>query len=198
MGKIIIIVLSSYFLGSISASYFLGKILTKKDIRQHGSGNVGATNALRVFGPKIAAVSFIYDIFKGVAAVIIGNQLLGDNGALIGGVSAVIGHNYPVFLGFKGGKGVATTLAVVLAINPLVASICIGVGLLIIIRSKYVSLGAVVGMALLPIVGLVLVQPFDVNFFVFSLFLGAMSIYRHKGNITRLLNGNESKLGEKA
>lgn len=198
MGKIIIIVLSSYLLGSISASYFLGKILTKKDIRQHGSGNVGATNALRVFGPKIAAVSFIYDIFKGVAAVIIGNQLLGDNGALIGGVSAVIGHNYPVFLGFKGGKGVATTLAVVLAINPLVASICIGVGLLIIIRSKYVSLGAVVGMALLPIVGLVLVQPFDVNFFVFSLFLGAMSIYRHKGNITRLLNGNESKLGEKA
>lgn len=198
MGKIIIIVLSSYLLGSISASYFLGKILTKKDIRQHGSGNVGATNALRVFGPKIAAVSFIYDILKGVAAVIIGNQLLGDNGALIGGVSAVIGHNYPVFLGFKGGKGVATTLAVVLAINPLVASICIGVGLLIIIRSKYVSLGAVVGMALLPIVGLVLVQPFDVNFFVFSLFLGAMSIYRHKGNITRLLNGNESKLGEKA
>lgn len=198
MEKIIIIALSSYLLGSISASYFLGKIFTRKDIRQHGSGNVGATNALRVFGPKIAAVSFVYDILKGVAAVIIGNQLLGDNGALIGGVCAVIGHNYPVFLGFKGGKGVATTLAVVLAINPLVASICIGVGLIIIIRSKYVSLGAVVGMALLPIVGLILVQPFDVNFFVFSLFLGAMSIYRHKGNINRLLNGNESKLGEKA
>lgn len=198
MGKIIVIALSSYLLGSISASYILGRIFARKDIRKHGSGNAGATNALRVFGAKIAAFSFAFDVFKGIAAVLIGNYLLGSNGALIGGAFAVIGHNYSVLLGFKGGKGVATTLAVIMTIEPVVGIICMIVGLIIIIKSRYVSLGAVIGMTLLPIVGLALVRPFDVNFLAFTLFLGVMSIYRHRGNIRRLLSGNESKIGEKA
>ena len=197
MQKIVIIIISSYLLGSISASYILGKILANKDIRNHGSGNPGATNTLRVFGPKIAIICLVFDILKGVGAVIIGGQFLGYHGMLIGGICSVIGHNYPVFLRFKGGKGVATTLAVNLVIQPLVATICIVIGLIIIIKSRYVSLGAVIGMILLPIFGVILIRPFDINFLAFTLFLSTMSIYRHRGNIRRLLKGKESKLGEK-
>ncbi len=197
MQQIVLIIIFSYLLGSISASYILGKIVVNKDIRNHGSGNAGATNALRVFGPRIAIISLLFDILKGVGAVIIGNQLLGYHGMLIGGICSVIGHNYPIFLRFKGGKGVATTLAVSLFTQPLVAVICIVIGVIIIIKSRYVSLGAVIGMILLPIVGVILIRPFDINFLAFTLLLSTMSIYRHRGNIRRLLKGKESKLGEK-
>ncbi|WP_202711217.1 glycerol-3-phosphate 1-O-acyltransferase PlsY [Sporosalibacterium faouarense] len=198
MLDVIIIILIGYLLGSFASSFFLGKMFKKIDIREHGSGNAGATNALRVFGAKLAAITFILDILKGVVAVIIGRYILGESGALIAGVSAVIGHNWPVFLGFKGGKGVATTIAIVMAIEPIIAIISVLIGLIVIIRSKYVSLGSITGMAVLPIVSLIIIRPFDIKFFVFALVLGLMSIYRHRSNIKRLLKGNESKIGQKA
>ncbi|MTI47763.1 MAG: glycerol-3-phosphate 1-O-acyltransferase PlsY [Firmicutes bacterium] len=198
MLDVIIIILIGYLLGSFASSFFLGKIFKKIDIREHGSGNAGATNALRVFGAKLAAITFILDILKGVVAVIIGRYILGESGALIAGVSAVIGHNWPVLLGFKGGKGVATTIAIVMAIEPIIAIISVLIGLIVIIRSKYVSLGSITGMAVLPIVSLIIIRPFDIKFFVFALVLGLMSIYRHRSNIKRLLKGNESKIGQKA
>ncbi len=198
MLKIILVILIGYFLGNISSSYYLGKILGKKDIREHGSGNAGTTNALRVFGAKIAVITLIFDILKGAIAILIGSYILGDTGAIIGGLCAVIGHDWPVLLGFKGGKGIATTIAVVIAIEPIVAIICIIIGVLLIIKTKYVSLGSVVGMSLLPIVSIVVLRPFDLRFFMFALALSVIAIYKHRGNISRLLKGKESKLGHKA
>lgn len=198
MQEVIVTIIIGYLLGSFASSYFLGKIFRNTDVRNHGSGNAGATNALRVFGVKLAAATFALDILKGVIAVIIGSHLLGKDGAMLGGVCAVIGHNWPIFLGFKGGKGVATTVAVILGVEPLVGIIAILIGLIIIFKTKYVSLGSVCGMALLPIIGLIVIRPFDWKLLVFTLFLSLMSIYRHRGNIKRLLSGSESKIGEKA
>ncbi|MTI67627.1 MAG: glycerol-3-phosphate 1-O-acyltransferase PlsY [Firmicutes bacterium] len=198
MGKLIILILVSYLLGNISTSYILGRIIEKKDIRNHGSKNAGATNALRVFGVKLAASTFLGDALKGVVAVIIGNYILGSSGMLIGAIFAVIGHNWPAFLKFKGGKGIATTIGVVLAINPLLAIISIIIGLIIIIKTKYVSLGSIIAMGILPLLGLIVVRPFDKKFLIFTLILSIMAIYRHKTNIERLVKGSESKIGEKA
>lgn len=198
MFNIIAVILIGYGLGNFATSYILGKAFKKTDIRMHGSGNAGATNALRVFGVKLAAATFVIDAFKGVLAVIIGRLILGDIGGLIGGVFVVVGHNWPVILKFKGGKGIASTIGVVLTINYQIALICIVVGLVLVIITKYVSLGSITAMSLLPILVVVMVKPFDVNFFIFAVILTAMAIYRHRSNIKRLIDGNESKLGQKA
>ncbi len=198
MFEIITVILIGYGVGNFATSYILGKIFKKTDIRKHGSGNAGATNALRVFGVKLAAATFVIDALKGALAVIIGRLILGDIGGLIGGVFVVVGHNWPVILKFKGGKGIASTIGVVTTINYQIALICIIVGLVIVIKTRYVSLGSITAIALLPILSAVMVKPFDFHFFIFSLILAAMAIFRHRSNIIRLLNGNESKLGQKA
>ncbi len=198
MFSILAVILISYGVGNFATSYILGKIFKKTDIRKHGSGNAGATNALRVFGVKLAAATFVIDALKGVLGVIIGRMILGDVGGLIGGIFVVVGHNWPVILKFKGGKGIASTIGVVTTINYHIALICIIAGLLIVIKTKYVSLGSIIAISLLPILSIVMIRPFDFNFFIFSLILAAMAILRHRSNIIRLLNGNESKLGQKA
>jgi glycerol-3-phosphate acyltransferase PlsY len=192
-----LVIVIGYLFGNFATSFILGKLIENKDIRNYGSGNAGATNALRVFGVKIAAVTFLIDALKGVAAVLIGKSILGDNGALIAGISVVVGHNWPVFLKFKGGKGIASTIGVVLTVNFTLAIICIITGLIIVIKTKYVSLGSITAMALLPIIGLIVVRPFNIQFFIFTLVLSIMAIYRHKSNIKRLINGNENKIGQK-
>lgn len=198
MSGIIAVILIGYGLGNFATSYILGKVFKKTDIRKHGSGNAGATNALRVFGVKLAAATFVIDALKGVLAVIIGSLILGPVGGLIGGVSAVVGHNWPVILKFKGGKGIASTIGVVTTINYQIALICVIVGLLIVVKTKYVSLGSITAISLLPILTLIMIRPFDLNFFMFSLALAVMAIFRHRSNIKRLISGNESKLGQKA
>src|SRR5690554_4139407 len=115
--KVVLTVTVSYLLGCFSSAYFLGKMAKNIDIREYGSGNAGATNALRVMGKKIGALTFILDILKGIIAVIIGNKLLGLDGKLLAGIFVVLGHNFPVFLNFKGGKGVATSLGVLMMVN---------------------------------------------------------------------------------
>ncbi|SCG83534.1 glycerol-3-phosphate acyltransferase PlsY [Proteiniborus sp. DW1] len=198
MSDVIIVLFIGYGIGNFATSYILGKILKKTDIRKHGSGNAGATNALRVFGIKLAAATFVIDALKGVLAVIIGNSILGPLGGLIGGVSAVIGHNWPVVLKFKGGKGIASTIGVVATINYQIALVCVIIGLIIVVKTRYVSLGSIIAISLLPILSVIMIKPFDLNFFVFSLVLTAMAIFRHRSNIRRLINGNELKLGQKA
>ncbi|WP_352419932.1 glycerol-3-phosphate 1-O-acyltransferase PlsY [Proteiniborus sp.] len=198
MFNVIAVMIISYGLGNFATSYILGKVFKKTDIRKHGSGNAGATNALRVFGVKLAAATFVIDALKGVLAVIIGRLILGDVGGLIGGVFVVVGHNWPVLLKFKGGKGIASTIGVATTINYQIALICIVVGLVIVIITKYVSLGSITAISLLPILAVVMVRPFDFNFFIFCLILTSMAIFRHRSNIKRLINGNESKLGQKA
>lgn len=195
---ILLIMLISYSIGNFSTSYILGKLIKKTDIRTKGSGNAGATNALRVFGKKIAIVTFLLDALKGVIAVIIGQMILGYTGGLIAGVFAVIGHDFPIVLKFKGGKGIATTIGAATFINPIPAIIAIIIGLIIIIKTKYVSLGSVSAIALVPFIALLTVNPFDLKYILFLVSLSLLAIFRHKSNIKRLLNGEESKIGQKA
>ncbi|MGD9568452.1 MAG: glycerol-3-phosphate 1-O-acyltransferase PlsY [Sedimentibacter sp.] len=192
--KFIIIAIISYFLGNISFAYILGKIFAKKDVRDYGSGSAGATNALRTFGKKIGVMVFIGDVLKGVIAVILGRRLGGQNGAYLAGALVIIGHNWPVLLNFKGGKGVATTIGVMIFVNLYLTLICVVLGVIIIIITRMVSLGSIFGMALAPVVAIIFVRPFDFALLIFCIFIASMSIYRHKSNIKRLLEGKENKL----
>jgi glycerol-3-phosphate acyltransferase PlsY len=190
----IIIVVISYLLGNLSFAYLLGKIIMKKDVREYGSGNSGTTNAIRAFGAKIGVWVFIGDVLKGLVAVLIGNAINGEIGGYIAGAFVIIGHNWPALLNFKGGKGVATTIGVMLIINPILSLICFVIGLAIALVTRIVSLASIVGMSLAPIVLIIFFRPLDIQLFVFCLFVASMSIYRHKENIKRLLAGKESKL----
>lgn len=192
--KFILIAIISYLIGNISFAYILGKMFEKKDIREYGSGNAGATNALRTFGKKMGAMVLVGDALKGVAAVLIGRHFGGQDGAYVAGAFVIIGHNWPALLKFKGGKGVATTIGVMIIVNPFLTSICVVLGIIIIIITKTVSLGSVIGMALAPIVAVIFVRPFDLKLFIYCLFIAGMSIFRHRSNIKRLLEGKENKL----
>jgi len=189
-----IIAIISYFLGNISFAYILGKLYADKDVRDYGSGNAGTTNAMRTFGKKIGAMVFLGDVLKGVLAVIMGSKLGGQTGAYLAGACVIIGHNWPILLNFKGGKGVAATIGVMMIINPFLTSICAVLGAIIIAFTRTVSLGSIFGMALAPVVAIVFVKPFDTSLFIFCLFIASMSIYRHKSNIKRILEGKENKL----
>lgn len=191
----IIIIVIAYLIGNISTSFIIAKLMANVDIRSVGSGNAGSTNVLRTLGKKAAAITFLGDSLKGVAAVLIA-RFFGDHEyiQLFAGISVVIGHNWPAFLKFKGGKGIATTIGVVLAINYLVALICIAFGIIILIRSKYVSLASISAITIFPI----FLFFHSTEYFVFGLSLCILAIYRHRENIERLLKGTERKIGEKS
>jgi glycerol-3-phosphate acyltransferase PlsY len=150
--KYILLTIISYFIGNISFAYILGKIFAKKDVREYGSGNAGATNAFRTFGKKVGALVFLGDVLKGVSAVLLGRYLGGQTGAYIAGAFVIIGHNWPVLLSFKGGKGVATTIGVMLFVNAKLTLICVIIGVVIIVITRTVSLGSISGMGLAPFV----------------------------------------------
>ena len=196
----LIIIIIAYLLGNISTSYIVAKRLAGVDIRTQGSGNAGSTNVLRTLGKKAGALTFIGDVLKGLIAVLIGRFIAYSMNldqatcAYLAVVAVVLGHNYPAFLGFKGGKGVATSLGSMLGMNPIVALSCLGFFIIIVALTKYVSLGSVLGIALSPIIMIV-----NHNFkgFLVTLFLTISVIITHRANIKRLLNGTERKLGEK-
>lgn len=200
--KIFLVIIISYLLGNFQTSYLLGKIFMKTDIREFGSGNAGTTNALRVYGKNFAIATLVLDALKGAIAVLIGRYFLGELGAYLAGISVVLGHDWPIFLQFKGGKGIATTIGVGLAISPSVAIICIIIALLIIALTKYVSLGTMSAIVLWPILSYILMmlgrEVVNYRFLIFSSILALIAIYKHKANISRLLKGEESKFGSKA
>ena len=189
-----IAVLLSYFIGNFSTSMIVSKLWANIDIRKYGSGNAGSTNVLRTLGFKPALVTFIGDALKGILAVWIGGKIGGTDTALLCGIAAIIGHNWPVLFGFKGGKGIATSIGVGLAVNPIVAFICIVLGIMIVVKTKYVSLGSITAISLLPI--LFIFSGF--KYFLFGLVLALMAIFQHRQNIQRLLKGTESKIGQKS
>ena len=195
-----------YCIGCIETAYVVGRIW-QVDLRQHGSGNLGTTNALRVLGKKAGALVFIGDIMKSVIAFVICRAIFGSNLAgVYGSVGAVLGHNYPFYLKFKGGKGIAATAGLYLSLDPvmtLVAVVLFGgaVG-----ATRYVSLGSILVSIWLP-VGTILFgqqgkwglsQGHLYELYAITIFLCLMAIFRHRKNIGRLLNGTESKLGQKA
>lgn len=198
---VVLSVVIGYLLGSINASVVIGKTFYGKDIREYGSGNAGATNTLRTFGKPAAVAVFIVDFLKGIAACFIGQLLVGyiDNlgwaGIYLAGFAAVIGHNWPVFFGFRGGKGVLTSFAVILYISPVPALICLTVFIVIVVLTRYVSLGSIIGAIVWPVVSLFFKLP--ALLIAIAVLMSFLIVLRHKGNIKRLFDGTEKKLSFK-
>ena len=166
------------------------------DIREHGSRNAGATNVNRVLGSKPAVLALAIDLLKGVVAVVVGRHLGGgDVGAIIAGIVVVCGHNWPFVLNFKGGKGIATSLGVLLSLDIRVAMILLIAGIIIILTTRYVSLASVVCALCYPV--LVIAFGLSQEMIVFSVVISAFALVRHKDNIKRLLGGQESKVSIK-
>ncbi len=186
---------AGYLLGSISTgiiySHYLGS-----DIRTQGSKNAGATNMTRVHGFKEGAITFSGDCIKGILSVLIGRALLGQSGALIAGLFAVVGHNWPLYFGFRGGKGVATYMGVLVFTFPPVGIAAILLQLLTMKLSHYVSLSSIVLFLFSAIAVAIFYGLWPAG--VWAILLAAMGIWRHRGNIQRLKNGTESKIGHKA
>ena len=189
-----ILIIIAYLLGNFSTSFIVGKLMGNIDIRNHGSGNAGSTNVFRTLGLKAGLTAFIGDSIKGVLAVYLARRFGGDTVALIAGVAAIVGHNWPFVLKFKGGKGIATSIGVALMVHPSSALICIAIGVVILLVFKYVSLASVSAIALLPI----FLYSQGRDYFIFSVIISAMAIFRHRENIRRLFNGTERKITSKS
>lgn len=212
--QLVVVAIISYLLGSINLSIILGKLMGKGDIREQGSGNAGTTNTLRTLGKLPAAAVLIWDILKGVIAVLLAKAIISsgvndysadvigantDYAMAIAAIMAVLGHNFPIYFGFKGGKGVATSLGVIIAIEWPIALACAVFAIILIILTKMVSFGSVVVAILYPILTFCVGTAFT-NRWVYlglALLLAASVLIRHKGNIKRILNGTENKLGQK-
>lgn len=191
----IVVYVLSYLIGSFSSAYIIGKLFLKIDIRVHGSGNSGATNAVRVMGKKLGVLTFLLDFLKGIVAVGLGYLLLDYTGGLYAGIFVVIGHNWPFYLNFKGGKGVSTTIGALAMLNFPVALISVIVGVSIGFISKFVSLGSISFFIIVPIITLVKDGTSNIGFLILAITLGIIGIYRHKSNLEKLLNGTENKIG---
>ncbi|OMF20980.1 acyl-phosphate glycerol 3-phosphate acyltransferase [Paenibacillus sp. FSL H7-0331] len=190
-------ILIGYLLGSVSFSLLAGKLLKGIDIRNHGSGNAGATNTLRVLGVGPGVTVLLLDALKGVIAVMLGSWLGGGSSLLLVlcGVAAIAGHNWPIFYGFRGGKGIATTIGVMITLAFVPVLIAGAAAILVIAITRYVSLGSLLLTALLPI--FIWSMGFPMEIFIVSLILFVFAWYRHRSNIVKLLHGKENKLGAK-
>ncbi|MFV0518676.1 MAG: glycerol-3-phosphate 1-O-acyltransferase PlsY [Lachnospirales bacterium] len=193
----LICVLVGYAFGCLQTAYIFGKLLKGIDIREYGSGNAGTTNAIRVLGPKIGAVVFICDALKGVVAYIISYLIFKDfTVALYAGFGAVMGHNFPAQLGFRGGKGVATSLGVLLISDINSGIYILGIAIIIIIFTKYISLASI-SCASIYLVVAYFKHGFGEVFIIYAI-LVLLLLYRHRSNIKRLLSGTENKLSFKS
>lgn len=208
---VVITALIAYLIGSVNSSIIMSKAFFGTDIRASGSGNAGATNMLRTHGTKMAVATLICDVLKGVIAVFIGIIIerlsVSINGKIaaiflgnlkyIAGFFAVLGHNFPIFFQFKGGKGVSTCLGAMLVINPIVALIALIIAVILMATTKFVSLGSIVGAGIFPILLITFgfgkgeLEPVGI---FFAVLMAGLIIFRHRSNIKRLLNGTENKL----
>lgn len=211
MAAYIIVAIIAYLIGSVNFSILISKKMAGFDVREKGSGNAGTTNMLRSVGKKAAAITLICDILKGVVsiviAIIVGNIVKNlDREFLlqIAGIAVVIGHTFPIFFGFKGGKGVATSLGVLLMSNWQIGLICLVFALVLMALTRMVSLGSCGAAVLFPVLTLFINQHYTVLtegksgrvYFVYSVILAIIVLYNHRSNIKRILNGTENKLGK--
>ncbi len=204
----IIVGIIAYLLGSISFSIIISKKMAGFDIRKKGSGNAGTTNMLRSVGKKAAALTLLGDALKGVVAIlvaiIVGVIVKDIDKALlvqIAGIAVVVGHTFPIFFGFKGGKGVATSLGVLLMTNWKIGLICLVFALVLMVLTKMVSMGSVGAAILFPILVLFINTDFTVSegsgYFIYSIILALLVAFNHRSNIQRILNGTENKISFK-
>ena len=191
-----ILFILAYLVGSIPNALWIGKMFKNIDVRDFGSGNVGATNAARALGWKLGVMVLLFDAFKGMIFIIIARKFgLSDIYVVLIGLAAILGHSYSIYLKFKGGKAVATSLGVMLVLIPKVIIILVIVFLLIVIFSGYVSLASISVAGLLPILTYIM---YNNIIALLSLVVGILVIWRHKSNIKNLLEGKEDKFYDKA
>ena len=200
--KELLLILIAYLIGSIPTALIVSKRFFGIDIRDYGSGNMGATNTFRVLGSRYGTMVMIFDMMKGIAAVSLYNFLpyyfhneLERTNFMIGlGLAAVAGHILPVFAGFRGGKGVATLFGMLLAVQPVIAISCIGVFLLVLFLTRYVSLSSILAALSLPICVLWIWNEHEVMYRIFALLVAALVVLTHQKNIGRILRGVESRI----
>lgn len=201
MNEFLIIVLA-YLIGSIPTSVWVSKYFFGVDIREYGSGNAGATNTYRVLGPKWGTIVMIADVLKGIAAVKLSfllpyyleNEIQLVNLQLGLGLAAVLGHIFPVWADFRGGKGVATLFGMILGIQPNVALCCVGIFLLVLYLTRYVSLSSILASIAFPVFILVIFNEPEHLYRIFAIAVALMVLLTHQKNIGRLFKGNESKM----
>ncbi len=192
--SILIVIVAGYLLGSISTGVVLSRLFAKTDIRSQGSGNAGTTNMLRVLGRKMALLTFIGDMLKGIIAVFIGKWLIGGElGGLLGVVGAVLGHYYPLYFGFKGGKGIATSFGSLLFVFPVQALLAFAVFLILVAVTHYISVGSIAAAITLPLL-IVITRFQEPTLWIITVCIGASVVWRHRANIKRLMNHTENKL----
>ena len=204
----IIIAIIAYLIGSINFSVIISKKMAGFDVREKGSGNAGTTNMLRSVGKKGAAITLICDILKGVVAILIamfiGWAFKVENQSLlvqIAGIAVVIGHTFPIFFEFKGGKGVATSLGILIMTNWQIGLICLVFGIVLIALTIMVSLGSCTAALLFPVLTLFISENYIVSqgsgYFVYSVILAIIVLFNHRSNIKRILSGTENKISFK-
>lgn len=200
--KEFILIILAYLIGSIPTAIIVSKVFFNIDIRDYGSGNMGSTNTFRVLGAKFGTIVMVGDMLKGILAVALYNLLpyyltneLDRTNLMIGlGLAAVLGHIYPIWAGFRGGKGVATLFGMVLAIQPIIAINCVGVFLLVLYLTRYVSLSSILAGVALPICVLWIYNEQEVFYRVFAVAVACLIVLTHQKNISRLLKGNEGRV----
>lgn len=200
--KEVLLILSAYFIGSIPTAVWISRFFFGIDIREYGSGNAGATNTFRVLGPRWGTIVMFFDVLKGVLAVklyfllpyYIHNEFEQTNFQIGLGLAAVLGHIFPIWADFRGGKGVATLFGMVLGIQPVVALCCVGVFMLVLYLTRYVSLSSILASVAFPVFVLAIFQADEPLYRIFAVAVALMVILTHQKNIGRLLRGGESKV----
>ena len=209
MAAYIIIAIIAYLVGSINFSIIISKRMAGFDVREKGSGNAGTTNMLRSVGVKAAAITPLCDILKGVVviliAILIGNIVDGLDDALLvqlAGIFVIIGHTFPIFFGFKGGKGIATSLGVLLMINWQIGLICLVFALILMVITRMVSVGSIAAAILFPVLVIFIGQNYIVpvnnwSYLIFSIIVAILVLFNHRENLKRIFTGKENKISFK-
>jgi glycerol-3-phosphate acyltransferase PlsY len=196
-----LLILAAYLIGSVPSSVWIGRSFYGTDVRDHGSGNAGFTNTVRVLGWKAGVPVFFIDVLKGYLAVslvrfsgeFIPGSLFIINFQLVLGAAAVLGHIFPVYVGFKGGKGVATLLGLLLAIQPQVTLICLGIFVFTFLTTRYVSLSSMVAGIAFPVLNVLVFHTTAISLIIFSMIVSILLLLTHQKNIERLLKREESR-----
>tara|TARA_B110000977_G_C10868889_1_gene412718 strand:+ start:9 stop:638 length:630 start_codon:yes stop_codon:yes gene_type:complete len=190
-------IILSYLIGALPSSVWIGQRFYDTDVREHGSGNAGATNTFRVLGKRAGIIVLILDIFKAWLAVTVLSDFAGNKSIefqLALGLVAVLGHIFPIYIGFRGGKGIASLLGVIIAIHPMAALLSMGIFIFTIIISRFVSLSSMIGACAFPLLLFYYFEETNHSLIIFSIMVAVLVIFTHKKNIERLYKNEESKV----
>ncbi len=191
---VILAIAIGYALGNVSTGIIISKLVNGMDIRKAGSGNAGATNVLRTLGWLPSLLTFLGDAIKGLLAALIGLWLAGQTGAMLGGLAAIVGHNWPAAFGFKGGKGISTSFGVILVVQPVCALVLLAVMIVAVYLTHTVSIGAIAAALAYVVLNLFMTLTSNPPMFIYSVVLAALALFQHRANMSRLIKHSENSL----